>query len=147
MRHQTLDQLHAVAEVQLDLTETGLRPTEMTRTQRLERWAELLEQQPGRILAALEGTEHRPPPDRDVMRGDGSPISVAFDDPTLRAEGLEGDNYGEAKRFFELNDHQLHEIVCYCHVGATMHAGRAAQCVRAAIEGRGFFAGLREAFR
>jgi len=142
MRHQTLDQLHTVAEVRRDLTHPG-----MDRTQRLERWSELLEQQPNRLLAALAGTEYRASRERDVMRGEGSPISVAFEDTLLRGEGLKDDSYGEAKRFFELTDNQLHEIVCYCHVGATMQASRAAQSVRAAIGGRGFFAGLRETFR
>jgi hypothetical protein len=57
---------------------------------------------------------------------------------------LADDSYGEAKRFFELTDNQLHEIVCYCHVGASMQSSRAARCVRAAIDGRGFLAGLRQ---
>lgn len=142
MRHQTLDQLHTVAEVRRDLTHPR-----MDRTQRLERWAELLEQQPSRLLAALAGTEYRSPPERDVMRGEGTPISVAFEDPLLRDEGLKDDSYGQAKSFFELTDNQLHEIVCYCHVGATMQAYRAAQSVRYAIGGRGFFAGLRDSLR
>jgi hypothetical protein len=139
MKHQSLDQLHAVAVVRPDLHHPA-----MTRTQRLERWAELLERQPQRTLAALEGTEHRPLPERDTMRMNGSPISVAFDDEILREEGLADDSYGEAKRFFELTDNQLHEIVCYCHVGASMQSSRAARCVRTAIEGRGLFAGLRQ---
>ena len=142
MRHQTLDQLHAVAGVQQNPI-----ALEMTRTQRLERWAGLLERQPNRILAALAGTEYHSVPERDVIRGDASPISVAFEDPILRALGLKDDTYGEAKRFFELTDHQLHRVVCHCHVGATMQSNRAAQCVRAAIEGRGFLARLRKVFR
>lgn len=137
MKHQSLEELHAVAEVRPDL-QPG-----MTRTQRLERWAHLLERQPMRLLTALEGTEYRPLPERNTMRSTGSPISVAFEDPILRDDGLADDSYGEAKRYFELSDHQLHEIVCYCHVGTSMAASRAAHCVRSAIEGRGFFAGLR----
>ena len=78
------------------------------------------------------------------MRAEGSPISVAFYDQILREEGLADDSYGEAKRFFELTDNQLHEIVCYCHVGASMLSSRAAHCVRRAIKGRGFIAGLRQ---
>ena len=142
MRHQTLDQLHAVAGVQRNPI-----TLEMTRTQRLERWAELLERQPNRILVALGGTEYRAVRERDVMRSDTSPISVAYEDPVLRALGLKDDTYGEAKRFFELTDHQLHKVVCYCHVGATMQSARAAQCVRAATAGRGLLARLWEAFR
>lgn len=142
MKHQSLEQLHIVAEVRPDL----LHPA-MTRTQRLERWAELLERRPDRTLTALEGTEHRPLSERDTMRVNDSPISVAFEDTVLREDGLAEDSYGEAKRFFELTDSQLHEIVCYCHVGSSMQASRAAHCVRAAIEGRGFFAGWRRTFQ
>jgi len=126
MRHQTLDQLHAVAEV------NTVQPV-MSRAQRLTRWAQLLERDPSRLVTALARTEYRAPAERDVMRGDGSPISVAAADPILCDEGLKGDSYGEAKRFFELTDNQLHEIVCYCHVGAVMQASRAALSVRQAI--------------
>jgi hypothetical protein len=119
----------------------------MDRTQRLNRWSDLLERQPTRLLTALTGTEYRATLERDAMRSDNSPISVAFEDKLLRDQGLQDDTYGEAKRFFELTDNQLHEIVCYCHVGATMQASRAAASVRAAGSGRGFFAGLRESFR
>lgn len=127
MRHQTLDQLHAVAEVRT------AKPV-MSRTQRLARWAALLEREPSRLLTALTGTEYRARAERDVMRGDGSPISVALEDPILHDEGLKDDSYGEAKRFFELTDYQLHEIVCYCHVGEVMQSSRAALSVRDAIE-------------
>jgi hypothetical protein len=82
------------------------------------------------------------------MRGDSSPISVAFEDPVLRATGLESDSYGEAKRFFELSDRQLHEIICYCHFGRTVNAATAARHIRAAITGRqpSMFARLHGAF-
>ncbi|RWI96788.1 hypothetical protein [Mesorhizobium sp.] len=127
MKHQTLDQLHAVAEVRI------AKPV-MSRTQRLARWAELLEREPNRLLTALIGTEYRAPRERNVMRGAGSPISVALEDPVLHEEGLKNDTYGEAKRFFELTDYQLHEIVCYCHVGDVMRASRAALSVRAVLD-------------
>ena len=142
MKYQTLDQLHAIAEVQSDPTHPAL-----TRSQRLERWADLLERQPDRCLRALTGTEYQPASVRDTMRSAGSPITVAFEDPILRAEGLKDDTYGAAKRFFEMTDLQLHEIVCHCHVGATMQASRAARRVRAAISGKlGFSAWLRGVF-
>ena len=82
------------------------------------------------------------------MRGDGSPISVAFDDPVLRAAGLENDSYGEAKRFFELSDNQLHRLVCRCHLGATLNAANAAHHIRAIpTDGhRGLLARLRGIF-
>ena len=107
----------------------------MDRRQRLERWLKLLERDPRRMLNALAGTEYHPWSDRDLMRSDGSPFSVAFGDPVLREDGLQNDTYGEAKRVFELSDLQLHKIVSYCHVGHSMTASRAARCVRAALDG------------
>jgi hypothetical protein len=83
------------------------------------------------------------------MRGEGSPISVAFDDPVLRAAGLENDSYGEAKRFFQLSDRQLHNVICYCHFGATVNAATAAYYIRRLVPTgtrRGMLARLREMF-
>ena len=115
--------------------------------QRLERWAELLERTPERALGTLAGTEHRVAATRDTMRGAGSPITVAFDDPLLRSEGLKDDTNGGAKRFFQMTDWQFHEIICDCQSGSTMKAARAARSVRAVIGGKpGFFARLRNEF-
>ncbi|TIL63074.1 MAG: hypothetical protein E5Y81_20340, partial [Mesorhizobium sp.] len=86
------------------------------------------------------------PEARDVARGAGSPITVAYEDPVLRAMGLKDDTYGEAKRFFELSDWQLHNIVCHCHVGATMQARWAAARVRRTITGNRLLAWLRARF-
>jgi len=142
MKHQSLEQLKAIAEVNPD----DLRPA-LTRRERLLRWAELLERQRDRRLATLHGTEYQPPEKRAEMRSADSPITVAFQDPILRVDGLKDDTYGEAKRYFELSDWQLHEIVCYCHLGETMSAASAAKRVRAAGNARqgGMFARLREA--
>lgn len=139
MKHLTLDQLHAVAKV-----ESTAAYTEMTRTQRIERWAELLDRHPERRLAAFTGTEYLHSEERGRVRSEGSAIAVAFEDPVLRASGLKDDSYGEAKRFFELSDWQLHDIVCDCHFGATMKARWAAARVRATIGGNRFFAWLRQ---
>lgn len=143
MKHQALEQLQIVAKVDQDYPRQA-----MSRSERLERWAELLEQDPNRRLSTLLQTEYQPVRARAAMRGDSSPISVAFEDPVLRAAGLENDSYGEAKRFFELTDRQLHEVICYCHFGATVKAATAARHIRAALNGRqpGIFARLYEAF-
>lgn len=143
MQHKTLEQLQRVAEIH-----PGQSKPAMTRRKRLARWAELLEKEPHRRLATLSGTEYQFGDLRDSMRSGNSPLSVAHDDPILRAEGLAGDAYGDAKRFFELSDRQLHDIVCYCHHGVTMTAENAARRVRAAIggaESTGMFARLRDA--
>ena len=142
MKQHSLDQLRSIADIS---GEPGHEA--MSRTQRLERWAELLEKSPARALTTLSGTEYLPLNTRHALRSDGSPITVAFDDPLLRAEGMENDTYGEAKRFFQMKDRHLHEIVCDCHAGSIMPASRAARHVRAAIGGSSrFFARLREAF-
>ncbi|UXN58155.1 hypothetical protein [Phyllobacterium zundukense] len=127
MKHHALEQLLSVAAVDQDYP----RQT-MSRGERLERWAELLERNPDRRLATLHQTEYQPARERAAMRGDSTPISVAFADPVLRAAGLENDSYGEAKRFFELSDEQLHEVICYCHYGATVNAATAARHIREA---------------
>ena len=142
MKHHALEQLQIVAEVDQNYPRQSL-----SRSQRLERWAELLEQNPERRLSTLHQTEYQPTSQRAAMRGDGSPISVAFEDPVLRAAGLENDSYGEAKRFFELSDRQLHNVICYCHFGATVNAATAAYYIRRLLptgSHRGIFARLRE---
>jgi hypothetical protein len=122
MKHSTLDQFGEAVKVH----SVG---SLMSAQQRLERWADLLSREPQRLLNALEGTEFSSGEAQARMRCDNSPISVAFADTLLRADGLEDDSYGAARRFFGLSDEQLHDIVCYCHFGYTMHAGTVASRV------------------
>ena len=143
MKHQTLEQLQVVAEV-----DQGYSRQTMSRSQRLERWAQLLERDPDRRLSTLHQTEYQPANARAIMRGDDTPISIAFHDLVLRGAGLKGDSYGEAKRFFELTDGQLHEVICYCHFGATVSAATAARHIRGVLAGRqpGMLARMHDAF-
>ncbi|MBT1159306.1 hypothetical protein J1C56_27395 [Aminobacter anthyllidis] len=128
MKHHSIEQLQALADVQ------PLSPClPMTRTERLERWARLLKEQPDRRLGTLPGTEHTQAAERLKMHVPGSPITVAFEDPAFRVAGLGDDSYGEAKRFFGLSDWQLHNIVCHCHLGDSIRGASAARRVRAAI--------------
>jgi hypothetical protein len=131
MRHTPLDELGEVAGVYPELKRTP----PMSRDERLTRWAALLDRLSRRRLATLRGTEYHVGPLLDAMRSDGSAISVAFGDPLFRAEGLKGDTYGDAKRFFELTDWQLHDILCHCHFGSDVSAATSASRVRAAIGG------------
>jgi hypothetical protein len=126
MKHHEFDQLQIVAKIKQDYPHQV-----MPRSARLQRWAELLERDPHRVLSTLHQTEHQPDSVRAVLRCDNSAISVAFDDPVLRAAGMENDTYGEAKRFFELSDRQLHRVICYCHFGATVSAQTTASYLRA----------------
>ena len=125
MRHSSIDQLSEVAGVASEMP--------LTRQQRLARWAELLNRDPERRLTTLAGTEYERGKDRASLRAPNSPFALAFADPVLRATGLQDDTYGEAKRFFQLSDHQLHNIVCSCHYGSSVTASQAARHVRAAI--------------
>ena len=129
MKHQTPGELQAVATV-------GESYPILSRMERLERWAEGLEREPNRRLFTLFETENQTMKVRDGLRRDDTPISVALEDPVLRASGMANDTYGEAKRFFELTDPQLHRVLCYCHFGETVSASAAARAVRAIITGR-----------
>ncbi len=127
MKLKTLEELKRVAEVRPPLTRDR-----MSKRQRLERWAEVLELAPQSYLRSLYETEYTSRHRRYALREDNSPLTVAFQDPVLRAEGLKSDRYGDVLKFFELSDGELHHIVCYCHHGPTMTPKAVAGRVRAA---------------
>ena len=143
MEHQTLEKLQAVAKVDQDYLRRA-----MLRSERLERWAQLLEQDPQKRLRTLRETEYQPEGVRALLREDGSAISIAFQDRVLREAGLKDDSYGEARRFFELTDGELHEVICYCHLGETVSAATVARHVRAVLSGKrpGMFSRMHDAF-
>ncbi len=128
MEHKTLDEIRDVADILPDWLSS--RP--LSKSERLERWAEALERQGGRRLATLFEVEYAPPAERAMLRTDDSPLTVAFNDPRLRAEGLAGDTVGDAVAFFGISEMELHDILCFCHHGATMAADAAAVRIRAA---------------
>jgi hypothetical protein len=112
MKHQSLADLEPIAEV------VRFAPP-MSRIERLERWAAVLEGHQGR-LRALQRVEFLPREERPTARADGSPVEVAYRDPILRAEGLAGDRFGDAMAFFELTENEAHFLLCDCHYGGTM---------------------------
>src|SRR5918995_1969551 len=112
MKYQNLEQIAPAAEVHQGIG--------MSRRERLERWVELLERQPHRRLSTIEGTEFGSRRERDAKRADHSPLTVAFEDPVLRGEGLRGDRVGDAVGFFDLSHGEMHRLVCYCHYGQTV---------------------------
>lgn len=139
MEHKTLEQLQGVADLHPD------RPREppMSKRERVDRWIALLERNPERLLNTLPGTEYQAAACRERMHCSNSALSIAYDDPVLRAEGLSGETYGEARRFFGLSHGELHCITCYCHNGARISAGSTAWRLRAVtrdLERTGFFA-------
>ncbi len=126
MEYKDLDQIRALADVRSE----PVAPPPMSHRERLMRWAEVLERQPGRQLRSLMGTEFVSRGERIKMRMDNSPLTVAYDDPILRAEGLTSDRLGDAITFFGLSDHDAHNLVCYCRHGRTMLAESVARDVR-----------------
>ncbi|MCV9966756.1 hypothetical protein OIU34_33315 [Pararhizobium sp. BT-229] len=142
MKHHNLDQLQTLAKIDQDY------PQLMSHEKRLQRWIELLEADPSRVLSTLHETEYLPQTKRDALRCNNSAISIAFNDPILRAAGLQSDTYGEAKRFFELSDRQLHRIVCDCQFGAIVSTAKVARFIRVkhVERGNGFLARLRAIF-
>lgn len=122
MEHKTLAELERTAET---------TPIPQTRAERMHRWAAALAKHGAARLNSLLRTEYVPPEALGAVRADNSPLSVAAEDPALRVAGLRNDTFGEAMRFFELSEHELHRIVCYCLYGETMSAEEAAHRVRA----------------
>src|SRR5262249_49248526 len=129
MQHKILDEVRNVA----DILPTCLRAHPLSKRERLELWAQALEREGSRRLNTLFEMEHRPRAERATQRADESPFSVAFRDARLRAEGLAGDTVGDAVTFFGLTEMELHNIMCFCHHGATMAADMAAMRVRAVV--------------
>ena len=123
MRYRSVAQIAGEADVLLE-------PPPLSRQARLERWAEALARQPGRLCAIPE-VEHGGSRERAARRADGSPLTVAYEDPVLRAAGLRGDTIGDAAAFFGLSHAQLHHLVCCCHHGLTMDPRATAAQVRA----------------
>lgn len=138
MEYRTGQEMERVAEVFPDLPSTD----RLSRSEKLTRWAAVLRSDPSRRLNTLLGTEFQSLDDRARMRSDDSPLTVAFADGVLRRNGLRDDSYGEAKRFFELSDGQLHRILCHCHSGPTVTAERVASRISAIARRRGLSFGV-----
>ncbi len=121
MEHKHLDQLRSVADVQ---------PKRLTRQERLQRWIDILESQPTRRLNSLGEIEYKTPAERALIREDNSPLTVAFEDPILRADGLASDRLGDVMKYFEISDGQAHYALCSCLSGRSMEASAFAQRLR-----------------
>jgi hypothetical protein len=121
MQYRSMEQIASDADV--------FTIPSLSRRDRLERWAEALARQPAQLRAIPE-VEYGPRREREARRADHSPLTVAYDDPLLRAAGLRGDTIGDAAEFFQLSRAQLHHLVCFCHHGLTMDPQATAAQVR-----------------
>jgi hypothetical protein len=133
MKHAALDELRLKADV--GPSETEVR--KLTRRERLERWATVLEQYPGRVrpFIRIEGLSHE---ERKALRGDDTPLAVAFKDPVLRADGLSSDRLGDAMGYFELSEQDTHRLLCDCHYRGTMTGVGLGARLRAVARGNVF---------
>lgn len=130
MEHRTLDEIKRTA-----LTaplETSA--PKMSRREKLERWAALLERHSGPLLPLMR-VEYLPEYARKMLRGDDTPLTVAYKDPHLQAEGLKSDRLGDGMTFFELTDQEAHHLLCDCHYCGTMTGENVAARARFAANG------------
>ena len=147
MEHKPRIDLQAVA----DLSPVESR-VPMNREERLTRWVEALEREPRRLLRPLHEIEFKKSHERRAIRADNSPLTVAYEDPVLRAEGLASDRLGDAIDFFQLTEYEAHTAFCSCHLGSAFEASHAAERVKALIQrgaqshGGGVFGRLISAF-
>ncbi len=122
MEYRTSAELKDLAEV--------IRPQELSRKERLDRWALALEERRGSRLRTLRETEYKPVKERSALQQENSPLTVTFEDPVLRSAGLTSDRFGDGARFFGLSHWQLHDLVCDCHFGETVAAEAVAARMR-----------------
>jgi hypothetical protein len=127
MEHRSLDEIREVAQI----TPLASLPRAMTRREKLERWAELLEGWNGRSLRPLTRVEYLSPEVRRYLRGESTPLKIAYDDAVLRQAGLAGDTMGDAMGFFALSDWEAHHLLCDCHYLGSMTPALVATRVRA----------------
>jgi hypothetical protein len=93
-------------------------PIQMTRWEKLRRWAELVRNHNSE-LALFHGLEYLRPYDlRTIIPGAiraTSAFTVAVKDPTFNAQGLSVEStLADVMRFFELSQGELHEFSCDC---------------------------------
>lgn len=127
MDHRSLSEVGEIARVFPERTS----PTRQQRRERLERWAELLDLQsgPARLFSSIEYMRRD---QRDLMRVDGSPLTIAYEDPMFRAHGLRTDRLGDAMTFFELSQGEAHHLLCDCHYARReVDVGKIADRIRA----------------
>lgn len=75
----------------------------LDKQQRLHRWIELLERNPGKMWRLLPPTWCLMPEEQDTMSTAGTALEIAYRDPVLRLDGLAGPSLADAMAFFELS--------------------------------------------
>jgi hypothetical protein len=115
--------------------DAGVKVVTMTRLQKFQRWIEVLRQRGEERIANLRRLEYRDAATTAVYREENSILTVAANDPVLKDAGLKNDTVGEAKRFFELQDYELHSMSCNCIYEDTSTGTQAANLLQRHIDG------------
>jgi hypothetical protein len=102
----------------------------MTRRDRLERWAVVLEDAKLANLTPFRDVELLLPGEREGLRSTNSPLSLAYNDPVLRRAGLASHRFGDGTAFFGLSRYQAHRVLCSCGYFGTMPASEVARRIR-----------------
>jgi hypothetical protein len=125
MKYRTLEEVTKIAGV-----EPVAKPREAPpRCARLERLAQLLDAHDGRIRL-FSMMEYVPVRERVKLRQDESPLSIAYRDPQLRQQGLNGDRLGDAIAFFDLSMREAHHLFCDCNYSGAITPGAVAMRAR-----------------
>lgn len=139
MKHHSPQEIAASAAVY----STPVRPA-MSRRERLERWADILERHGG-PLNALRRIEYLSPQERRAYQGLNTPLTIAFSDPVLRDEGLRSERLGDVMDFFELSEGETHQLLCDCRYYGSMTGSEVARRMRIHAERKEFRTGLKRA--
>lgn len=86
----------------------------MTRRDKLLRFAAIVRSHRGTPFGLYHNLEGYNPEQLNSIGLGGSAFEAAAADPILRDAGLTGASVGDAQRFFELSQHELHEFSCNC---------------------------------
>lgn len=91
----------------------------MSRTERLTRWADLIDKKVSYPRAiGLYGFEYGDKIER--LDHTCEAFQIAFNDPLLRSDGLKGYTVLDIKQFFGLNDKMIHEAFCECGMATSV---------------------------
>ena len=124
--HKNLGRSASKAGLQAESPETP----QMTKAERLHRWADNLELRKELIDDGAHWAR-----DESAARAECSPLTVAFEDWAFQAEGLRSDRVADALAFFDLSEDEMQRIVGSSDYGRrTLPAAIAAARVRVLAE-------------
>jgi|SRR5215472_11495 hypothetical protein len=103
---------------------------QMSRNERLERWATVLDEKGTATLMPFYEVEFLSNAANAPLRQPNSPLALAYQDPVLRRAGLDSDRYSESGKFFGLSRREAHRILCSCSYFGAMRASEVARRIR-----------------